>query len=168
MSATLFGDWPDPKNDAAPSANGASANGQDAPKSTPRNARRKPNSIAPAHRHAPPGTSRVAAARVMPRATAQAAQILAHIQACGEHGCTDDEGETALGIIPQSYTPRRRWLAQRGDVVATDRRRPTRRGCPATVWVARELAPVRVEVPAPTPRSVERWPIPAAYRGGAL
>lgn len=163
MSATLFGDWPDPKNDAAPSVNGASANEPSAPKSTPRKQRRQPNSIAPAHRHAPPGTSRVAASRAMPRATAQAAQILAHIQSCGAYGCTDDEGEDALGIIAQSYTPRRRWLALRGDVVATDLRRHTRRGCPATVWVAREFAPVRVDDSAPTPRSAERYAI-----GGAL
>lgn len=140
MNANHFGDWPDPKNGAAPSGNGAHATEKNAPKSRLGDARNEPNSIAPAHRHAQPGTSGVAAYLAMPRATAQAAQILAHIESCGEHGCTDDEGEEALGIIAQSYTPRRRWLALSGEVVPTDRRRLTRRGCPATVWVGSEFA----------------------------
>ncbi len=71
---------------------------------------------------------------------ADRARILALIQARGEYGCTDDEGEALLGILAQSYTPRRGELVAREMVKPTARTRLTRNGCKAIVWVAAKHA----------------------------
>lgn len=92
----------------------------------------------PAHRNAPPGTSAVAAQRIAGHAGTQRGRILDLIAAQGPHGLTDDEGEAALGIRPQSYTPRRGELVALGLVVDSGVRRSTESGRPAAVWVAAE------------------------------
>ncbi len=94
----------------------------------------------PAHRNAPPGTSDEAARMAKPRAARDRARILAAIREAGPHGLTDDEGEARLGIIPQTYTPRRGELVKAGLVVASGKRRKTTRGCPAAAWIASEYA----------------------------
>lgn len=90
----------------------------------------------PANRNAPHGTSDVAARRIAGSAPNLRARILANIVACGADGATDDEGEAALGIKPQTYTPRRGELVALGLVADSGRRRNTGSGRPATVWVA--------------------------------
>lgn len=105
----------------------------------------RPNPIPPAHHNAPPGTSDVAARRITHAAPTLRDWVLRAIREAGPDGLTDDEGEALTGIIPQTYTPRRGELAKQGLIVATDRRRPTRSGRPACVWVASEHAqPARI------------------------
>jgi len=94
----------------------------------------------PAHHAAPSGTSDAAARSVAPRTPTQRQRVLAAILAAGTHGLTDDEGERQTGIRPQTYTPRRGELVKAGRVIATGRRRRTRRQFTATVWIAAEFA----------------------------
>jgi hypothetical protein len=89
----------------------------------------------PAHRNAPKGTSEVAARMARHAAPTQAARIIEYLTARGPEGATDDEGEAALGIKCQSYTPRRGALADAGLVVDSGRRRHTTSKRPAAVWV---------------------------------
>lgn len=126
---------PAPKNDAAPTAIGAGANGQ----ATPDKFTRLPL-IPPAHHNAPGGTSSVAATRIASAARTLRDRVYAFIASRGAHGATDDEGETALAIKCQTYTPRRNELARMGLVVDTGRRRNTASGRPAAVWIASEHA----------------------------
>ena len=94
----------------------------------------------PAHHNAPAGTSDVAADRIAPHAPNLRSQILAFIRSRGPAGATDDEGERALDIRCQTYTPRRGELRELGLVIDSGRRRPTETGRPAAVWVAVEHA----------------------------
>ena len=97
---------------------------------------RRDNPEPPAHRHAPHGTSEVAARMVRHRTPNQRARVLAAIRAAGPSGLTDDEGERQTGLRPQSYTPRRGELVAAGLVRDSGKRRPTASGCPAAVWLA--------------------------------
>jgi hypothetical protein len=90
----------------------------------------------PARRNAPQGTSDTAARCISACAGTLRSKVLGWIISRGEHGGTDDEGEAALGIRCQTWTPRRRELVQLGLVVDSGRRRPTASGRPAAVWVA--------------------------------
>ncbi len=122
---------PDPKKDAAPrlGRNGASADDQ-----TSQHRTRLPLTP-PARHNAPSGTSGVAADRIAGHAKDLRARVLAFIVEQGPHGATDDEGEAALGIKPQTYTPRRGELVALRLVVDSGRRRNTASGRPAAVWV---------------------------------
>ena len=95
----------------------------------------------PARHNAPAGTSRVAADRIAGHAKDLRARVLAFIVEQGPHGATDDEGETALRIKCQTYTPRRGELVALGLVVDSGRRRNTASGRPAAVWVTPNHAP---------------------------
>ncbi len=132
MTATLFDRPPDPGDDDAPQSgnNGASAGDQSS------NHRTRLPLGPPARHNAPAGTSHVAADRIAGHAKDLRARVLAYIIAQGPHGATDDEGETALAIKPQTYTPRRGELVGLGMVRDSERRRPTASGRPAAVWVA--------------------------------
>ncbi|MBX3404147.1 MAG: hypothetical protein KF699_12115 [Phycisphaeraceae bacterium] len=99
----------------------------------------------PARHNAPAGTSGVAADRIAVHAKDLRARVLAFIVGQGPHGATDDEGEAALGIKCQTYTPRRGELVALGLVVDSGRRRNTVSGRPAAVWVTPNHAP-------PTPK----------------
>jgi hypothetical protein len=81
-----------------------------------------------------PETSRDAAYAIAAHAPVQRASIFEYIHARGADGGTDDEGEIALNIIPQSYTPRRGELVRAGHVIDSGQRRKTRRGRAAIVW----------------------------------
>lgn len=123
MTAPLF-------DDAAPGGAGAGVNGpSDAHKFT------RLRLTPPARHNAPAGTSGVAADRIAGHAKDLRARVLAFIVEQGPHGATDDEGETALGIKCQTYTPRRGELVALGLVVDSGRRRNTASGRPAAVWV---------------------------------
>jgi hypothetical protein len=120
-----------PGNNAAPRGGGAGVNGRNS----------HPNLLRltltpPARNNAPPGTSGVAAGRIVGHATTQRVRVLAFIAGQGPHGATDDEAESALGIKPQTYTPRRGELVALGLVVDSRRRRNTASGRPAAVWIA--------------------------------
>lgn len=98
----------------------------------------KSSDTPPAHHSAPAGTSDKAAEQIAEFAPVQEQRVLDFIRSRGTYGATDDEGEVALAMLAQSYTPRRGRLADRGLVVATARRRPTRTGRTACVWMAVE------------------------------
>lgn len=54
----------------------------------------------------------------------------------GEHGATDEEMQQALGIDPNTQRPRRVELHEGGMIADSNKRRPTRSGRGAVVWVA--------------------------------
>lgn len=98
---------------------------------------------APAHHNAPPGTSDAAARYIEGRAPRDRCKIHGFIRDRGAFGATDDEGESALGIKPQSYTPRRGELVALRLVVDSGKRRKTESGRAAAVWVTPEHAPTK-------------------------
>lgn len=136
MKAPLF-DPGKPEDDDAPrlGSNGAHAEPTKRPESI------RPD--APAHHNAPPGTSDAAARRIESVAPTLQRSVHDFIRGRGPHGATDDEGEAELGIVLRTYTPRRVKLVELGLVVATGRRRKTRRGRSAAVWVTPEHAPAK-------------------------
>lgn len=81
-----------------------------------------------------PATSHAAAA--IPRAGLRARVLAAHVHH-DDRGLTDDE---LVQLFPEanegSVKKRRSELSREGLVTATDRTRPTRRGCAAVVWKA--------------------------------
>ncbi|MGP1346644.1 MAG: hypothetical protein ACTS3F_08260 [Phycisphaerales bacterium] len=123
----------------------------------------------PPARHDGPETSKAAAAAMREAAPKQRARVFAFIASRGEHGATDDEGERALDLPAQTYTPRRGELVKRGLIAWTGDKRPTERGRLARVWAAvdpmtsADTAPDR---PSPTtpPRMAHA---PATIGGGA-
>lgn len=129
---------PDPGDDAAPLAGGAGVEGI---KLSPDSIARLASLMPPARRNAPKGTSHVAASRIAGHTGSLRSLILLHLTTCGEHGATDDEGEVALDIRPQTYTPRRGELVRLGLVVDSGRRRLTLTRRPAAVWVTPDHAP---------------------------
>lgn len=136
MIATRFDAGPpDPGNDAAPSANGASANRSN----TSQDSTRLPLTP-PARHNAPSGTSSVMADRNGGLAKTLRARVLGFIVSQGAHGATDDEGEAALGIEPQTYRLRRGELVAPGLVVDSGRPRNTVSGRPAAVWMTSNRA----------------------------
>jgi len=96
----------------------------------------------PARHNAPAGTSKVAADRIAGHTAKQRADVLAVIVKAGALGATDAEVELATGIRAQSISPRRGELRTLGLIVDSGRRRPTPRGRPAAVWVARSAATI--------------------------
>jgi hypothetical protein len=146
----LFDDSSEPRTRNAPSADRPHPPAASPTSSVPESAKTASTPIRstkairlmpPARRNAPKGTSDKAAERIAGNAWIPRDRILAFIAEQVAHGATDDEGETALGIKPQTYTPRRGELVGLGLVVDSGRRRPTSSGRPAAVWVTRNLAP---------------------------
>lgn len=82
-----------------------------------------------------PPTSRAAAARALPRSGSDRRRVYDLIAARGAEGATDDEIEVALGLPHQTASARRNGLRDDGWVADSGRRRPTRTGAEATVWV---------------------------------
>lgn len=80
-------------------------------------------------------TSREAAVDVTPKAPAIRQQVWSLIAARGPIGATDDEIEVHLNMRHETVSARRRELAIQRFVVDSGRRRNTRRGKAATVWV---------------------------------
>ncbi|MFZ2492119.1 MAG: hypothetical protein WA208_11590 [Thermoanaerobaculia bacterium] len=84
-------------------------------------------------------TSRDAATAVQKRVRLQRAEVLDCIRGAREYGRTWDE---IVGVLDCSPTANGRITELRdgGDIVDSGRRRLTRRGSPAVVWIAREFA----------------------------
>ena len=93
------------------------------------------NPLPPCHRHAPAGTSEVAADRIRSKTPTMREQVLAFIRSRGTRGCTDEEGQLALGMKTQTYVPRRLELVRLGLVRDTGHRRPTSSNRLAAVYV---------------------------------
>jgi hypothetical protein len=83
-------------------------------------------------------TSEAAARRV------GAVPLRSQVEACirsAPDGRTDDEIEVLLGMAHQTASPRRRELELRGRILGTGRKRKTRSGNPAQVYVHIDNAP---------------------------
>ena len=93
--------------------------------------------LPPSHPNAPNETSAVAAMRMAEGGPLLRAAVLAFLASRGERGATDQETQDALGLSSDTQVPRRWELVKSGMVGATARRRPTRSGRGATVWVAK-------------------------------
>lgn len=87
-----------------------------------------------AQRHSP--TSIAAADAVAPRVGALAAKVLAHLRLVGLNGATDEEGILATGLAANTYRPRRIDLVELRLVRDSGRKRMTKQGRAAVVWVA--------------------------------
>jgi len=85
-------------------------------------------------------TSKAAADSQGLKAQVDEARVLAHLQACGGIGATDDEVELALGMLHQTASARRRGLVLKDFVVNSGYTRATRTGCHATVWITAAVA----------------------------
>ncbi len=81
-------------------------------------------------------TSRDAAEAIKPRATSLREQVFRVIQAAGENGLTDEEGQDLLALGGSTFRPRRGELVEAGRVKDSGKRRPVRSGNAAVVWVA--------------------------------
>lgn len=92
-----------------------------------------------------PDTAKVAAARALPRSGSDRRRVLDHVAAQGSLGATDDELETALGLPHQTASARRNGLVADGWLVDSGRKRNTRSGTPAVVWISSEVADARPE-----------------------
>lgn len=113
--------------------------------------------------HSDEETSREAAEEARKHAAKKRARVRAFIEQCGERGATDDEIETALGYPHQTASARRRELVLLGLVRDSGRRRSTRNGRQAHVWVpgpwpvsfAGEVPPSQGRVVSSVPNAVE-------------
>jgi len=85
-----------------------------------------------------PATSRAAARSMRSSTPAQRERVLVFIASRGVVGATDAETQTALGLGPQSVSPRRGELARLGLVRDSGARRATPSGRRAIVWIAAE------------------------------
>ncbi|NOX55978.1 MAG: hypothetical protein GXP27_16350 [Planctomycetes bacterium] len=82
-------------------------------------------------------TSRVAAARVRPAAGTKRAIVLEAVLAAGDAGATIDEIVQVTGLLTQTVCGRINELKRDGWIQDSGRRRPTRHGSPAIVWIQR-------------------------------
>lgn len=101
--------------------------------------------------HSGSQTSRNAAERIAPVATAQAARVFHAIAAAGADGRTDHELQQLLGMTGDSERPRR-WSLQRAGLIRdSGQRRKSPAGRAAIVWIATDAAlPAAVASPKPT------------------
>lgn len=81
-------------------------------------------------------TSRAAADSMRPHAATLRQKVLEHIRHCGEDGSTCDEAELRLGMSHQTCSARFRELAQQGLIWDSGRRRETRTGRGAIVYLS--------------------------------
>jgi len=80
-------------------------------------------------------TSIEAKQAVEPSAETLRVRVWSFIRDCGPMGATDEEIQLALRLGPQTQSPRRRELVQKGVVADSGDRRKTTRGRNAIVWV---------------------------------
>lgn len=88
----------------------------------------------PVGMHHPP-TSHEAASSVAAGFETRKEQVLRVIRDAAQQGATDDEIEVTLGCTHQGASAARNALMREGMVLATVRKRRTRHGRMATVWV---------------------------------
>jgi len=88
-------------------------------------------------------TSREAHRRIRPAAPSLRAQVRAFIRDRGDNGATDQEIQDALGMSPQTECPRRKELQQGEEIMDSGRKRKTRAGRSAIVWMIRPSEPVQ-------------------------
>lgn len=86
--------------------------------------------------HSDGDTSLKAAIQIVPDVETLRASVLAYLIRCGYRGATDEEIQEALGMSGNTERPRRRELLLLGHVYRTDKRRTTKAGRSAVVWMA--------------------------------
>lgn len=89
-------------------------------------------------------TQRLAALEAQPATGTWRRRVLTAIVARGEQGATDEELQDALGLNPSTERPRRVELVEGGWIEDSERRRPTRSGRYAVVWVLTSAGQQRV------------------------
>ena len=109
-----------------------------------------PGKVPPKLPHNGTPTSRIASQQAKTFAASQQEQVFAFIEQAGEHGATDQEIETALGISGNSVRPRRRKLVELGRVKQSSNLRLTHSNSPAVVWIV-------TQKPAATSKA--DWPL---------
>jgi len=88
--------------------------------------------------HSGTDTSRAAAERMVPGATAQAARVFQFLSKCGKEGATDHEVQAELAMTGDSERPRRWSLQKAGLIRDSGQRRKSPAGRQAIVWVCAE------------------------------
>ena len=83
-------------------------------------------------------TSLAAAEAIKPSAAFLREKVRAHIQSCGSHGSTDNEGIIETGIQGSTWRPRRVELVEKGWVVDSGGKRKSASGRNCVVWRATE------------------------------
>lgn len=81
-------------------------------------------------------TSVAAAQAIRPHMGRQQERVLHFLQTKGDAGATDEEIAEALGLNPSAARPRRVELQEHGLVADSGRRRQTRSGRSAVVWIS--------------------------------
>ena len=94
-----------------------------------------PGKVPPKTPHNNTPTSRIAAKLAERFAASQQEQVFQFIEQAGEHGATDQEIESTLGIAGNSVRPRRRKLVELGRVKESGNLRLTLSHSPASVWI---------------------------------
>ena len=102
-------------------------------------------------------TSQAAAESVKHDAKHLRAACFLHVIAAGDVGVTCDEVEVIMDGRHQTISPRIRELVGEGRIIDTGRRRPTRSGRNAAVYIATANADPQLVAEAKTPRKVKRW-----------
>lgn len=83
-------------------------------------------------------TSKAAAKRMVPGASAQSARVYNFIAERGKEGATDHEVQSALAMTGDSERPRRWSLCRAGLIRDSGQRRKAPTGRPVIVWIATE------------------------------
>jgi len=102
-----------------------------------------------------PETSRKAAQKIRPRIGRLQARVFEFIRDRGPLGVTDEELVESLNMSPNTLRPRRVELRNIGAIIDSGRRRPTRSGRDAAIWILAkgERTPgasvIPCEMPAP-------------------
>jgi hypothetical protein len=95
-------------------------------------------------------TREAAHAQVRPSKRANYARILDYAAQCASRGFTADEVAVDFGCSYNHTSPRIGELVRAGELIVTGRRRRTRSGCLARVYVAKQFAQQRrADAPAP-------------------
>ena len=84
-------------------------------------------------------------AQVQPTAQQTRARIMAYARQCGSRGLTADEVAVDFDCSHNHNSPRIGELVRAGELIITGRRRQTRSGCLARVFVAKQVAQQPVE-----------------------
>lgn len=99
-------------------------------------------------------TSQAAAEAKLATAKTDQLRVYWFIVARGERGATDDELEANLGLLHQNASARRRSLERDGYLLRTERKRKTRHGRAAFVYVRCPEGQVEREPLPPAPGSI--------------
>ena len=101
-------------------------------------------------------TSRMAAEAVRSSAESMRVQVLRLVSDAGDYGLTCDEIQVATKMLPQTASARCNDLKQLRIIVDSGRRRPTRTGCKARVYVLHPRLRLHQNKKRSTAATVER------------